>query len=132
MDQQPLPDLGQGLFIRFSLDIDLSKSRLNPLFNDQIAPLAAALGDTADYEKGLELRRKINELLIGVDKKKYKLNWDGHLASHFGIVGFTTTPVSATIPNIDRMLRLKPMTKCPIVAPTSPKGIADMTMAGWA
>jgi outer membrane protein assembly factor BamB len=66
----------------------------SPVFKDQIAPLAAELQETADYEKGLEVRRKINELLAGVDKKKYTLKWDGHLASHFGIVGFTTTPVS--------------------------------------
>ena len=47
-----------------------------------------------DYEKGLELRRKINELLLTADKKKYRLKWDGHFAAHFGIIGFTTTPVS--------------------------------------
>ena len=66
----------------------------NPILNEQIAPLAQERQTTFDYEKGLELRRKIRELLVSMDKKRYKLKWDGHLASHFGIVGFTTTPVS--------------------------------------
>ena len=66
----------------------------NPLFREKIAPLAEQLHKTTDYEKSLALRREIRELLIRVDAKKYKMKWDGHLASHFGIVGFTTTPVS--------------------------------------
>ncbi len=67
----------------------------NPVFKEQIAPLAGGTrSKTDDYEKGLELRRKINELLVRADKKKYKLKWDGHFASHFGIIGFTTTPAS--------------------------------------
>jgi outer membrane protein assembly factor BamB len=66
----------------------------NPVFKEEIAPLVAELTKTLDYEKGLELRHKINELLIRADKKKYKFKWDGHFASHFGIIGFTTTPVS--------------------------------------
>ena len=66
----------------------------NPIFKEKLAPLAEELAKTMDYEKGLELRRKMGELLVGVDKKKYTLRWGGHLASHFGIVGFTTTPVS--------------------------------------
>ncbi|MGD0093312.1 MAG: PQQ-binding-like beta-propeller repeat protein, partial [Planctomycetota bacterium] len=60
----------------------------------QIAPLAAELEQTCDYEHGLELRRKIRDLLISVDKQKYDIKWDGHLAGHFGIVGLTTTPCS--------------------------------------
>jgi len=66
----------------------------NPAFKEKIDPLAEALAGTTDYVKGLDLRRQINELLLGIDKKKYDMKWDGHLASHFGIVGFTTTPVS--------------------------------------
>jgi len=66
----------------------------NPIFKEKIEPLADELAKTMDYEKGLELRRKMGELLVSVDKKRYTLKWDGHLASHFGIVGFTTTPVS--------------------------------------
>jgi len=60
----------------------------------QIAPLAEELEKTYDYEKGLELRRRIRDLLIGIDKEKYDIKWDGHLAAHFGIVGLTTTPCS--------------------------------------
>jgi len=66
----------------------------NPVFKQQIAPLVEQLGRTMDYEKGLELRRKIRDLLLRVNKKKYDLKLEGHLAGHFGIVGFTTTPVS--------------------------------------
>ena len=66
----------------------------NPAFKEKIAPLAEELAKTSDYEKGLELRRKIQKLLESIDRKRYALKWDGHLASHFGIVGFTTTPVS--------------------------------------
>jgi outer membrane protein assembly factor BamB len=65
----------------------------NPLFKE-IEPLAKALAETMDYEEGLELRRKIRELLLKADKKKYGMKLEGHLSGHFGIVGFTTTPVS--------------------------------------
>ena len=66
----------------------------SPIFKEKIEPLVAELPKTADYEKGLELRRKINELLLAADKKRFRLKWDGHFAAHFGIIGFTTTPVS--------------------------------------
>jgi len=66
----------------------------HPGLQEQIEPFLADLQQTTKYEKGLELRRKINELLIAADKKKYKLKWDDHFAAHFGIIGFTTTPVS--------------------------------------
>jgi hypothetical protein len=88
---------GKILWRRFHTLYDAtpeSERAAHPAFKEKIAPLAEELQNAADYEKGLELRRKINELLVGVDKKRYDLKWDGHLASHFGIVGFTTTPVS--------------------------------------
>jgi outer membrane protein assembly factor BamB len=66
----------------------------HPAFKQKIAPLAEQLPKTTDYDQALELRRRIRDLLIGVDPKRYRMKWDGHLASHFGIVGFTTTPVS--------------------------------------
>jgi outer membrane protein assembly factor BamB len=66
----------------------------HPDLRAQADPLVAELARTDDYEKGLALRRKLQELLVAADKKKYKLKWDGHFASHFGIIGFTTTPVS--------------------------------------
>ena len=66
----------------------------NPIFKEKIQPLAEELARTTDYEKCVELRRKMQGLLVGIDKKKYDLKWDDHLASHFGILGFTTTPVS--------------------------------------
>jgi hypothetical protein len=45
-------------------------------------------------------------------------------------LSFTTTPVSATIPNIDRMVRSFPMSTCPQTAPISPNGMALMTISG--
>ena len=66
----------------------------NPIFKEKIAPLAEELEKGPDYEKGLELRRKIAKLLAEADEKKYKAKWDGHFASHFGIIGFSTTPAS--------------------------------------
>ena len=65
----------------------------SPVFKDKLAPLAEQLA-TADYEKGLGIRRQMRDLLIEVDKKKYHMRLEGHLEGHFGIVGFTTTPVS--------------------------------------
>lgn len=65
-----------------------------PVFQEKIGPLEAERGRTTDIEKGLAVRHEIETLLVGLDKKKYELKWDGHLASHFAIVGFTTTPVS--------------------------------------
>jgi len=67
--------------------------KASPVFA-QIAPLAEELEKTYEYEKILELRRKIRDLLASVDKAKYDIKWDGHLESHFGIVGFSTTPCS--------------------------------------
>ena len=36
---------------------------------------------------------KVRDGLLAIDKKAYQLKLEGHLAGHFGIVGFTTTPV---------------------------------------
>jgi len=66
----------------------------NPLFKDKLAPLAEELAKTTDYEKSIEIRRQVRDLLLQVDKKKYHTRLEGHLEGHFGIVGFTTTPVS--------------------------------------
>jgi len=65
-----------------------------PVFAEKIDPLAERLRKTTDGEEALALRREIRDLLVETDKDKYNIKWDGHLASHFGIVGFTTTPVS--------------------------------------
>ena len=67
--------------------------KASPVFA-QIAPLAEELEKTYEYEKILELRRKIRDLLTSADKAKYDIKWDGHLEGHFGIVGFSTTPCS--------------------------------------
>ena len=47
----------------------------NPAFQE-IGPLVAQLTQTADYEKGLALRQKINQLLIRADAKNFKLKWE--------------------------------------------------------
>jgi outer membrane protein assembly factor BamB len=70
-----------------------AERQADPVLRDQAAPLAKELETTYDYEKCQELRRKIRDLLLGIDRKKYQLKLEGHLEGHFGIVGFTTTPV---------------------------------------
>jgi hypothetical protein len=88
---------GKVLWRRFNTLYDATPQAdrdANPVFKDKIAPLMEELAKNEDYEKGLELRRKLQTLLVSVDKAKYTLKWDGHFAAHFGIVGFTTTPVS--------------------------------------
>ena len=44
---------------------------------------------------------------------------------------FTTTPLNATIPNMLIILIFIPSNKCPIIAPTNPKGMALITINGW-
>ena len=73
----------------------LSEAERNtPACRDKIAPAVAQLEAGTDYLGGLALRREIRDALESIDARRFKLRWDGHLASHFGIVGFTTTPVS--------------------------------------
>ena len=66
----------------------------DPVFREKIAPLVAELEKTDDEDRNLELRREIHKLLVEIDKEKYDPKWDGHFESHFGIMGFSTTPVS--------------------------------------
>jgi hypothetical protein len=46
-------------------------------------------------------------------------------------LSLTTMPERAMTPHMDMMLRFKPSTMWPMMAPTTPKGITDMTMSGW-
>ena len=66
----------------------------SPVFREKLPPLVHELEASDDYDSELELRREIHKLLKSVDPKKYDPKWDGHFASHFGIIGFSTTPVS--------------------------------------
>ena len=68
--------------------------RAAPACREKIAPAVAALEAGADYLAALALRRQVRDALESIDERRFKLRWDGHLASHFAIVGFTTTPVS--------------------------------------
>ncbi len=66
-----------------------------PAFKEKVEPLAAELRREKDPGKRVEVRRKLQEALEGIDRKRYAHRLDGHLAGHFGIVGFTTpTPAS--------------------------------------
>ena len=85
---------GKILWRRFNSFYDAAPEADRAALGEQITPLAEELGRTMDYEKGLELRRTIRDVLREVDKKRYAVKLEGHLAGHFGIVGFTTTPVS--------------------------------------
>jgi len=64
----------------------------NPAFKERIEPLARRLSEEKDRVRRWELRKKLRDALLEVDKKKYKIKLDGHYAGHFEIVGFTTTP----------------------------------------
>lgn len=67
----------------------------NPAFKEKIDPLWAALKDEKDFFKRLDLRKRIQKELVAIDAKNFEMKMEGHLESHFGIVGFTTpTPVS--------------------------------------
>ena len=70
------------------------EKKSNAVLKDEVAPLAAELLKTWDLTKIYDLRRQIHEALVKLDKAKFDVKWDGHMASHFGIVGFSTTPVS--------------------------------------
>ncbi len=65
-----------------------------PALVEELAPTEAELLQTPDLTKAYDLRRKILDTLVKTDKARFDVKWDGHMASHFGIVGFSTTPVS--------------------------------------
>jgi outer membrane protein assembly factor BamB len=67
----------------------------NPAFKEKVDPLIAQLKKEKDFVKRVELRNKIQNTLLEIDKVRFGLKADGHFEAHFGIVGFTTpTPVS--------------------------------------
>jgi outer membrane protein assembly factor BamB len=66
----------------------------NPAFKEKVEPLAKKLADEKDPVGRWAARKKLYDALQEIDKKKYKINFDGHLQGHFEIVGFTNTPVS--------------------------------------
>ena len=47
----------------------------NPIFRQKIDPLAEQRLETTDYERSLELRRQMRDLLIEVDKKRFRMKW---------------------------------------------------------
>ena len=71
-----------------------AEKKTNPVLRDEVAPLAAQLLQEWDMKKAYDLRRAILEKLLAMDKVRFEVKWDGHMASHFGIVGFSTQPVS--------------------------------------
>lgn len=66
----------------------------NPAFKEKVEPLARLAKEETNVVKRAQARKKLQDALEEIDKKKYKMDFDGHLASHFEIVGFTTTPCS--------------------------------------
>ncbi|HUV39672.1 MAG TPA: PQQ-binding-like beta-propeller repeat protein, partial [Planctomycetota bacterium] len=71
-----------------------AEKKTNPVLRDEVAPLAKQLLDTWDLPGIYALRNKIHAALVAMDKTRFDVKWDGHMASHFGIVGFSTQPVS--------------------------------------
>ncbi len=72
----------------------------DPRFAKVIAPLAAKLSEATDPAQRLDARRQLQEALLAIDKKKFNLRLSGHLASHFGIVGFATPTPCADGKNV--------------------------------
>ena len=70
------------------------EKKASPVLRDKVSPLAEQLLKTDDLDGIMALRSEIHKLLVGMDKQRFDVKWDGHMASHFGIVGFSTTPVS--------------------------------------
>lgn len=67
----------------------------HPEFAAQVDPLVAKLKSEGDRVARLPLRKKIQETLESIDRPLLEMNFDGHFAAHFGIVGFSMpTPVS--------------------------------------
>ncbi len=85
---------GRILWRAFNSLYDATPEADRAAYRDRIEPLARQLAATTNFEQGLELRRKIRDALNSADPKRFKQKWDGHFESHFGIVGFSTTPVS--------------------------------------
>ena len=82
---------GEQLWTRFLgryQAIPQAERNANPAFKDKVAPLIAKLPATSGLKERLDLRRAIDAALVAIDEK-YKLDWDGHMASHFRIVGWT-------------------------------------------
>ncbi len=67
----------------------------NPAFVMRVDPLVAKLKSEPDRVARMSLRREIQESLVKIDADRFEMNFDGHFAAHFGIVGFSMpTPVS--------------------------------------
>jgi outer membrane protein assembly factor BamB len=71
------------------------EKQANPAFASRVDPLVAALRIEPDRSRRLELRRKIQQTLGEIDSPRFEPPYDGHFASHFGIVGFSM-PTSVT------------------------------------
>ena len=74
--------------------IPQAEREANPVFKEKLEPLARQAKDETNPAKRAEFRKKLQDSLAELDKKKYARDFDGHLASHFEIVGTSTTPCS--------------------------------------
>lgn len=73
----------------------VDQRRSNPDYAMTIDPLVSQLKTEPDRLKRMQLRRDIQRGLVAIDADRFDLNFDGHFAAHFGIVGFSMpTPVS--------------------------------------
>lgn len=75
--------------------IPQSQVDANPAFKEKgVADLEKAVKEAPDIVTHNDARRKLQETLVAIDKAKYTKNPSGHLAAHFEIVGYSTTPCS--------------------------------------
>lgn len=67
----------------------------NPAFKEKAEPLYQQLLAETDYDKRLEIRRKLTQALKDIDDTTYNPKVEGHMSSHFGVVGYSLpTPCS--------------------------------------
>lgn len=61
-----------------------------PEYAAKVDPLVASLKQAKDEQERLGFRRQIDAACKQIEPDRFKVKLDGHLAGHFGIVGFTT------------------------------------------
>jgi len=75
--------------------LNTEQRQANPAYATRVDPLVAKLNSEPDRLTRLPLRKEIQETLESIDRPRFEMNYDGHFAAHFGIVGFSMpTPVS--------------------------------------
>lgn len=82
-------------FINHFEAVTADERKAQPAYALRVDPLVAELKREKDPIARIKLRQKIEQTLVEIDQSRFKIPFDGHFASHFGIVGYTMpTPIS--------------------------------------